>query len=132
MSVSKYRDALKSMVWQFAYRIVQGGKLVLSSGGLSALEEALDVLKMSDPYILKKDEQEYLVCEVKICNEWSTTAVKCGKYRYVQVCSEHYRQTLNHREDSSATSALPCPELKDSVSIRESKRGKDGILKTDK
>lgn len=42
-------DALVEMVWQFAYRTQIDGKDVLSTGGLSTLEQAFDVLEIPDP-----------------------------------------------------------------------------------
>jgi hypothetical protein len=42
-------DALKDMVWQFAYRGVKSGKENIHTGGLSALELAFDVLGWVDP-----------------------------------------------------------------------------------
>ena len=46
------REALEVMVYQFAYDTVKDGQPALMTGGLSALEDAFDVLGWDDPYII--------------------------------------------------------------------------------
>jgi hypothetical protein len=67
MSNNPIRDALESMVWQFAHRGTIKGKTALSTGGLSALEEAFQVLGWSDPHFTDAGR-----CEIDGCSEWAT------------------------------------------------------------
>lgn len=87
--MEEYREALDSMVRQFAYRGVNHGVPVLYTGGLSALEEAFGVLGWPDPYPVPDDK-----CEVEGCPEHAT----CGrlakdKNKYLRICSKHYSDT---------------------------------------
>ena len=49
---SAIREALEGMMYQFAYASVKDGQPALSTGGLSALEDAFEALGWSDPYII--------------------------------------------------------------------------------
>ncbi len=46
------RGALVSMVSQFGYRGTKDGKVIISTGGLSALEEAFEALCWDDPHYM--------------------------------------------------------------------------------
>ena len=46
------KEALVSMVWQFAYRGTFEGRESLHTGGLSALEDAFEALGLADPVAL--------------------------------------------------------------------------------
>ena len=48
------RDALESMVYQFAYRGTRDGKPIIFTGGLSALSDAFKTLGWDDPYYLNE------------------------------------------------------------------------------
>jgi len=43
------REALEDMVYQFAYSRTQDGEVIISTGGLSALEDAFETLGWPDP-----------------------------------------------------------------------------------
>lgn len=79
------RDALIGMVWQLAYRGTRRGKLILYTGGLSALEYAFDVLGYSDPYYVDEEDN---ACEVVGCHKWATAGDNWGDL-YLRVCSKH-------------------------------------------
>lgn len=74
------RDALESMAWQFAYRsrALRDGRRLLTTGGLSALEEAFAALGWPDPY----EPPESQGCEV--CGDWAT-GTSGGRW----YCGEH-------------------------------------------
>jgi hypothetical protein len=53
---SEQRDALLSMINQFAYRGTKDGVNVIHTGGLSALEDAFSAIGLSDPCSEKEFE----------------------------------------------------------------------------
>lgn len=78
---ARLRAALEDMVYQFAYPNDDGG---ITTGGLSALERAFDVLGWSDPH-----ETPDLTCDEPGCRKH----ISCGwpsKQGYRQTCSDHY------------------------------------------
>ena len=74
------------MVWQFADRFGdKKGDSFLSTGGLSALEEAFDVLGYSDPHKVADCDA---ICDVFGCGEFVTNqGTKWGNYWCL--CSPH-------------------------------------------
>jgi hypothetical protein len=48
----RVREALEDMVYQFGYYTVKDGQPAIGTGGLSALEEAFEVLGWDDPYVI--------------------------------------------------------------------------------
>lgn len=86
--VERLREALESMVWQFAYRSDHG---TLYSGGLSALEEAFEVLDWNDPH--KVDPAD--LCDEPGCRRFPTCGTTTpGGYR--STCSQHRPQEDRH------------------------------------
>jgi len=80
--VTDERDALESMVNQFAY-YSEGN---LHTGGLSALEDAFEVLGWSDPY-----PAPWRVCDVEGCKKEYT----CGwpsPNGYRKTCFDHWER----------------------------------------
>ena len=63
------REALEEMVWQFAYRIVSGGRRALDTGGLSALEGAFAALGWEEPHVV--DPADAPGCDEPGCPEWA-------------------------------------------------------------
>lgn len=47
--IARLREALEDMVYQFAYSRTQDGEVIISTGGLSALEDAFETLGWPDP-----------------------------------------------------------------------------------
>lgn len=77
------REALESMVWQFAHQCQKDGRPALGTMGLSALEGAFDALGWDDPYPTPD-----MACQVGECNDWAT----CGTPTddgYRRVCGKH-------------------------------------------
>lgn len=55
------REALENMVWQFGYHTVRtltDNKAIISTGGLSALEEAFEALGWDDPKIIEEQSDD--------------------------------------------------------------------------
>ena len=107
-------EALESMVWQFAYRGVKGRKLMIWTGGLSALEEAFEAIGWKDPHILSATEAQDVICEIKRCVEWSVSG---GPWYdggpYLHLCSEHHQAIKKE---------LPQPTIKGFALRREATR----------
>lgn len=78
-------DALNSMCWQFAYRVVNRGKRTLTTGGLSALERAFDALEWDDPYYPEGTKG----CSAPDCEEWGTGGHP-HETGYYFTCAEHW------------------------------------------
>lgn len=85
------RDGLESMVYQFAY---QTSGPAFHTGGLSALEEAFELLGWSDPHPCPEQK-----CETDECREHAT----CGTPTpdgYKRLCGDHY-MALTPRKEST-------------------------------
>lgn len=108
------RRALEEMVWQFAFRTVVKGRAALSNGGLSALEDAFDVLGWPDPYF----PVDPPVCDIEGCPDWQVAAIR-WRGVYTQVCREHSAESRNPDV---------VPVLKREALEREARRGADGAL----
>jgi hypothetical protein len=108
------KEALESMIWQFAYRGIRNKKPVLYTGGLSALEEAFEALGWTNPYFLTKTEIEDTCCEVIDCYE-SSSAGTCWGELYLRLCHTHYIDSY---------SGKPLPPVKTHALEREKKRNK--------
>lgn len=79
-------EALEGMCQQFAYPVSIGGIPCLTTGGLSALEVAFDVLGWKEPY-----PTPWHKCDKEGCGEHFT----CGtptKNGYKRFCGKHYRE----------------------------------------
>lgn len=79
--IERLTAALESMVWQFAYRSGHG---TLYTGGLSALEEAFEVLGWEDPY--KVDPSN--LCDEPGCRRFPTCGTQTPE-GYRSTCSKH-------------------------------------------
>jgi hypothetical protein len=81
--VKRLREALEDMVDQFAYPLDEPPRI--TTGGLSALEHAFDVLGYSDPKEVPGRE-----CQIEGCKKTAT----CGTPTpngYKRVCLKHFR-----------------------------------------
>lgn len=85
MNMILMRDCIESLVWQFGFRAVVSGRRVLSSGGLSVLEEAFDLLGWDDPHVVSDQG-----CEFPGCIEWATCGVNTPD-GYKRTCGPHSR-----------------------------------------
>ena len=79
--IERVTAALESMVWQFAYRSDHG---TLYTGGLSALEDAFEVLDWEDPHEVDPSN----LCDEPGCRRFPTCGTLTpGGYR--STCSVH-------------------------------------------
>lgn len=82
------RDALEGLLFQFAYDGKSiDGRPSLFTGGLSALEDAFEVMGWPDPYA----HPDLACCDEPGCSQRAT----CGTPTpngYRSVCGEHYQQ----------------------------------------
>ena len=88
--VGEIRDALEDMTRQFAYSGTLKKTPVYTTGGLSALENAFDVLGWSDPQPCPENK-----CEIKGCNEIATCvgANKDDiKGNFIRCCYKHFKE----------------------------------------
>ena len=79
-------DVIEDLTRQFAYKTTSEGTPCLSTGGLSALEAAFDVLGWNDPHPVPESG-----CSVPGCPQWGT----CGTPTpdgYKWLCSIHAQQ----------------------------------------
>ncbi len=110
------REALESMVWQYAYRVTQNDKLCLVNGGLSPLEEAFYVLGWENPHYI---DDPTLECDIEGCHDWRSPQIEWDGV-YACICDKHFSDYLAKK---------PLPKLKQSALDREARRDKvTGIL----
>lgn len=118
------RDAVEGLCWQFGHRTVIDGKPCLHSGCLSDMEYAFRLMGWDDPHFYSEAEQYQLCCEIDGCFESSSCGVHWGNEKpYLRLCSNHFLESLK---------GTPMPPLKAHAIERESHRGEDGILRSQK
>ena len=83
---NEIKPALESMVWQFGHRGTKNGKLIIWTGGLSALEEAFEALGWKDPHYVDDESME---CDIEGCHEWRDPQTDWDGV-YVLICSKHF------------------------------------------
>lgn len=88
MTASRVRAALEGLAWQFAVRGSGPDGLTLSTGGLSALEDAFAALGWTDPQPVP---DAGLACDVPGCRRWSTSG-RATASGYQRVCDQHDRE----------------------------------------
>ncbi len=79
--------ALEDMVYQFGYDTVVDGYPALTTGGLSALEEAFEVLGWTDPYVVPNP----IWCDAPVvprCPNRTTSGTPTPN-GYKRYCREH-------------------------------------------
>lgn len=84
---AELKEALEDMAFQFAYRSVRGGHLILTTGGLSALEQAFHLLGWHDDMHAVPE----LECQQEGCHREAT----CGMPThdgYKRLCGEHFSE----------------------------------------
>lgn len=84
-SAEQLREALEDMCIQFAYSTSRDGKAALFTGGLSALEDAFDILGWEDPHPIPWD-----TCDEPGCDQRTS----CGfptPNGYRRTCGAHYK-----------------------------------------
>ena len=82
-------ETVEDLVRQFAIPGFIAGVPAYSTGGMSALEGAFDVLGWVDPHPVPE-----MACDDSQCHQWATCGVPTAD-GYRRVCYEHYRE-LNY------------------------------------
>jgi len=110
--VSKYREALEDMVYQFGYHgVTKKNEPMIWCGGLSALEWAFDALGWDNPHIIPEQGN---TCEIVGCMREIVAGQHWGSGKeYLSLCSHH---TKMEREGK------PCPPVKQYALVREATR----------
>ncbi|KKM27871.1 hypothetical protein LCGC14_1570370 [marine sediment metagenome] len=107
--MNKYKEDLESMVWQFGYRGTKGGRLMISTGGLSALEEAFSAIGWEDPHYVDDPSME---CDVEGCHDWRSPQIHWDGV-YSLICDSHFRDYCDKK---------PRPPMKQTAIDREASR----------
>lgn len=85
----------EDVAYQFGYYFPIKDMLYISTGGLSTLERAFDILGWNDPHPVPECE-----CEVPGCHEHAT----CGtptKDGYKRVCGKHFVELTREEADAA-------------------------------
>ena len=94
MEPEEIKGFAEDVVYQFGYYFPIKDMLYISTGGLSTLERAFDILGWNDPHPVPECE-----CEVPGCHE----RANCGtptKDGYKRVCGKHFAELT--REEAEA------------------------------
>ena len=83
----------RDVAYQFGNYVQHAGRLHITTGGLSVLEEAFGILGWDDPHHVPE-----LECDEEDCYERATCGVKT-KTGYKVVCSKHYREEMGEKND---------------------------------
>jgi len=110
-AVQEWRVALEDCALQFGYR-VEGP--AISTAGLSALEDAFDLLGWDDPHPLDESQG----CDIKGCRHPSTSGLIWGDL-YLRLCHNHTSDCFVKKDR---------PAVKQHALDREATRGPDGVL----
>ena len=78
------KEFAEDVAHQFGYYCQNGGRLHITHGGLSTLEEAFDILGWENPHPVPECE-----CEVDGCHEHATCGTQT-KDGYKRVCGKHF------------------------------------------
>jgi hypothetical protein len=84
-------NCIKEMVNQFAYQLDNPPRI--TTGGLSALETAFDILGYSDP-----EPAPERGCQYGKCKRFATCGIPT-KSGYKFVCGEHFRKLYKEKEE---------------------------------
>lgn len=80
------REFASDVAYQFGYYCQNGGRLHITHGGLSTLEEAFDILGWENPHAVPECE-----CEIDGCHEHATCGAKTND-GYKRMCGRHCRE----------------------------------------
>ena len=86
VEVADAREFAEDVAYQFGYYCQNGGRLHITHGGLSTLEEAFDILGWENPHAVPECE-----CEIDGCHEHATCGAKTND-GYKRMCGRHFRE----------------------------------------
>lgn len=84
VEVADMKEFAKDVVYQFGCYWPMGERLYITSGGLSTLEWAFDILGWENPHPVPECE-----CEIEGCHEHATCGAPTAD-GYKRMCSRHY------------------------------------------
>ena len=87
----------KDVAYQFGYYCQNEGRLHITHGGLSTLEQAFDILGWENPHPVPECE-----CEIDGCHEHATCGAPTND-GYKRMCGRHCRERIEEAEDSHCT-----------------------------
>jgi hypothetical protein len=90
VEVDDMREFAKDVAYQFGYYCQNGGRLHITHGGLSTLEEAFDILGWENPHPVPECE-----CEIDGCHEHATCGAPTAD-GYKWMCSKHCLERRNN------------------------------------
>jgi hypothetical protein len=85
-AVDEVREFAQEVAYQFGYYCQNGGRLHITHGGLSTLEQAFDILGWDNPHPVPECE-----CEIEGCHEHATCGAPTAD-GYKRMCGRHYRE----------------------------------------
>lgn len=84
-ALSELKEFAEDVIYQFGYKInCNGGRLHLTTGGLSTLESAFAILGWDDPKPFPEGE-----CEIDNCHAYATCGINTPD-GYKRVCGKHF------------------------------------------
>lgn len=93
VEVEEVREFARDVAYQFGYYCQNRGRLHITHGGLSTLEEAFDILGWENPHPVLECE-----CEIDGCHEHAT----CGSPTadgYKRMCGRHMREITDPADE---------------------------------
>lgn len=94
VDVDDMREFAKDVAYQFGYYCQNRGRLHITHGGLSTLEEAFDILGWENPHPVPECE-----CEIDGCHEHATCGAPTND-GYKRMCGKHCRErSINGKID---------------------------------
>ena len=86
VEVAEVKEFASDVAYQFGYYGQKGGRLCITAGGLSTLEQAFDILGWDDPHPVPECE-----CEIDGCHEHATCGAPTAD-GYKRMCGKHCRE----------------------------------------
>ena len=94
VEVDEMREFAQDVAYQFGYYCQNGGRLHITHGGLSTLEQAFDILGWNNPHPVPECE-----CEIEGCHKHATCGAPTNE-GYKRMCGRHCRERrTNERTD---------------------------------
>lgn len=94
VEVEEMREFAQEVAYQFGYYCQNGGRLHITHGGLSTLEQAFDILGWENPHPVPECE-----CEIDGCHEHATCGAPTAD-GYKRMCGKHCRERKRQCEKS--------------------------------
>ena len=77
------KEIIEGLLYQFAYQGEKGGRAMLWTGGMSALERAFDFIGWDNPHFVPEME-----CEIEGCHSFADCGLSTPN-GVIQVCTNH-------------------------------------------